>query len=34
MKKLAMKMENAVINRFGFEHKLTIAVFRLTEWAH
>lgn len=34
MKQLAMRMENAVIARFGFEHKLTITVFRLTEWAH
>lgn len=34
MKKLAMRLENATIRRFGFEHKLTIAVFRFTEWAH
>ena len=34
MKKLAERIENAVINRFGFENKITITVFRLTEWAH
>lgn len=25
------KIEDAVIRRYGFEHKITIAVFRITE---
>lgn len=34
MKQLAMRLEDAIISRYGFEHPITIAVFRLTEWLH
>ena len=34
MKKFIEKLENAVIRRYGFEHHLTIMVFRLTEPFH
>lgn len=28
------KIENAVIRKYGFEHKITIMVFRITEIFH
>lgn len=34
MKQLAMRLEDATIRRYGFEHPITIAVFRMTEWLH
>lgn len=34
MKQLAMRLEDATIRRYGFEHPFTIAVFRLTERFH
>lgn len=34
MKKIARNIETATIRRFGFEHPLTIAVFKMTAALH
>ena len=32
MNKMILKMENTAINRYGFEHPITLAVFKTTDF--